>query len=79
MDITIINTEGQIPIPPNIQEQLGLLPGTAIELEVIGDTLHLRKQPTSSRGAQLITAIRGKATRELRTDEIMQLTRQTND
>ncbi|NMF67465.1 AbrB/MazE/SpoVT family DNA-binding domain-containing protein [Brasilonema octagenarum] len=79
MDITIINTDGHIAIPPNIQEQLGLLPGTAIQLEVIGDTLHLRKQPTSSQGAQLIAAIRGKATRELRTDEIMQLTRETYD
>ncbi|KYC37350.1 transcriptional regulator [Scytonema hofmannii PCC 7110] len=75
MNIIIINTNGQIAIPSNIQEQLGLLPGTAIQIEVIGDTLHLRKQPDLSRGAQLIAIMRGKATREQSTDEIMQLTR----
>ncbi len=75
MNIIIINTDGQIAIPSDIQEQLGLLPGTAIQIEVIGDTLHLRKQPDLSRGAQLIAIMRGKATREQSTDEIMQLTR----
>lgn len=69
-----INTEGQITIPPDIQEQLGLFPSTEIQLEVIGDTLQIRK-PTQNRGANIIAAMRGKATRNLRTDEIMQLTR----
>ena len=69
-----INTEGQITIPPDIQEQLGLFPRTEIQLEVIGDTLQIRK-PTLNRGTQMIAAMRGKATRDLSTDEIMQLTR----
>jgi antitoxin PrlF len=69
-----INTEGQITIPPDIQEQLGLFPSTEIQLEVIGDTLQIRK-PTPSRGTNMIAAMRGKATRNLSTDEIMQLTR----
>jgi antitoxin PrlF len=70
-----ISPNGQITIPPDIQEQLGLLPGTEIQLEVIGDTLQLRKQPIPNQGAELIAALRGKATRSLTTDEIMQLTR----
>jgi antitoxin PrlF len=69
-----INTEGQITIPPDIQEQLGLFPSTEIHLEVIGDTLQIRK-PTPNRGANIIAVMRGKATRNLSTDEIMQLTR----
>jgi AbrB family looped-hinge helix DNA binding protein len=69
-----INTEGQITIPPEIQEQLGLFPSTEIQLEVIGDTLHIRK-PTLNRGTQIIANLRGKATRTLSTDDIMQLTR----
>lgn len=69
-----INTEGQITIPADIQEQLGLFPSTEIQLEVIGDTLHIRK-PIPNRGTQIIAAMRGKATRKLSTDEIMQLTR----
>jgi AbrB family looped-hinge helix DNA binding protein len=69
-----IDTNGQIVIPPNIREQLGFFPGTEIHLEVIGDTLQIRK-PTPNRGAQIIAAMRGKATSKLSTDEIMQLTR----
>ncbi|MCG9892789.1 MAG: AbrB/MazE/SpoVT family DNA-binding domain-containing protein [Thermosynechococcaceae cyanobacterium MS004] len=69
-----INAEGQITIPPDIQKQLGLFPSTEIQLEVIGDTLQIRK-PTPTRCANIIAVMRGKATRNLSTDEIMQLTR----
>jgi AbrB family looped-hinge helix DNA binding protein len=69
-----IDTNGQIAIPPDIREQLGLFPGTDIQLEVIGDTLQIRK-PTPDRGTQIIAAMRGKATSTLSTNEIMQLTR----
>jgi AbrB family looped-hinge helix DNA binding protein len=70
-----ISPNGQITIPPDIQEQLGLLPGTEIQLEVIGDTLQLRKQTIPNQRAELIANLRGKATRSLTTDDIMQLTR----
>jgi AbrB family looped-hinge helix DNA binding protein len=69
-----IDTNGQIAIPPNIREQLRLFPGTDVQLEVIGDILQIRK-PTPDRGTQIISAMRGKATSKLSTDEIMQLTR----
>ncbi|WP_404787434.1 AbrB/MazE/SpoVT family DNA-binding domain-containing protein [Altericista sp. CCNU0014] len=69
-----IDTNGQIAIPPDIREQLGLFPGTDIQLEVVGDTLQIRK-PISDRGTQIIATMRGKATGNLSTDEIMQLTR----
>jgi len=52
-----------------------LLPGTEIQLEVIGDILQIRKPRTLSRGKQLIAAIRGKATSRLTTNDIMQATR----
>ncbi len=70
-----IDGEGQVAIPPDIREQLGLLPGTEVQLEVVGDALQLRKKSTPSRGAQLVAALRGRATSSLSTDEIMQLTR----
>jgi bifunctional DNA-binding transcriptional regulator/antitoxin component of YhaV-PrlF toxin-antitoxin module len=70
-----INSEGQITIPPDIQKQLGLFPSTEIQLEVIGDTLQIHKPTPTNRGTQIITAMRGKATRNLSTEEIMQLTR----
>ena len=34
-----IDGEGQVAIPPDIREQLGLLPGTEVQLEVVGDAL----------------------------------------
>jgi antitoxin PrlF len=74
--MTQINLEGQITIPPTIRQQLGLSPGTEVELEVIGETLQLRKKPADRRGSQRIEAIRGKATNDLSTQDIMQLTRE---
>jgi AbrB family looped-hinge helix DNA binding protein len=71
-----IDTDGKIAIPPDVQEQLGLRPGTEVQLEVMGDTLQIRKPKSSSRGKQLIAAIRGKATSQLTTNDIMQLTRE---
>ena len=44
-------------------------------LEVIGEPMQLCKQPITNQGAELIAALRGKATRNLTTDDIMQLTR----
>lgn len=69
-----ISGEGQITIPAHIREQLGLLPGTTIELEVVGDTLQLRKV-ANDRGNLLIQYMRGTATSGLTTAEIMQITR----
>lgn len=75
-NITKIDTNGQLTIPPGIREQLGFLPGTEIQLEVRGDTLQIRKPSSQSRGTQLIAVICGKATSNLTTNDIMQLTRE---
>ena len=70
-----ITPQGQITIPHEIQQQLGLLPGTEVQLEVAGDVLLLRKKLALSRGLLLVEAMRGKATNRASTDDIMQLTR----
>ncbi|WP_019502252.1 AbrB/MazE/SpoVT family DNA-binding domain-containing protein [Pseudanabaena sp. PCC 6802] len=77
MKITKIDTNGQLTIPPDIREQLQLLPGTEIQMEVIGDTLQIHKPRSLNRGTQLIATIRGKATSRLTTENIMQLTRES--
>lgn len=74
-----ITQDGKIQIPMDIQEQLGFLPGTEVELKVIGETLQLQKKQPSSRGQVLIEKMRGKATANLTTDEIMKLTRCADD
>ncbi|NEO57635.1 MAG: AbrB/MazE/SpoVT family DNA-binding domain-containing protein [Okeania sp. SIO3B5] len=71
-----IDTEGKITIPPEIQNLLEFRRGTEVELEVIGNTLQIRKLQNSNLGKEIITAIRGKATNRLTTNEIMQLTRE---
>lgn len=73
--MTQINSQGQITIPPDIQRQLGLLPGTEIEIEVVGEAVQLRKKEAKHRGSRLLAAMRGKATNRLSTQDIMQLTR----
>lgn len=73
-----ITHDGKIVIPTEVQEQLGLLPGTEVELKVVGDTLQLQKKHPG-RGQSLIDLMRGKATANLTTNEIMQLTRHTDD
>ncbi len=74
-----VTQDGQIKIPADIQEQLGFLPGTEIELKIIGNTLQLQKKNSPSRGETLINLMRGKATANLSTDEIMEITRPTHD
>jgi AbrB family looped-hinge helix DNA binding protein len=44
-----ITANGQITIPPEIQQQLGLEPGTEVHLEVVGDTLHLSKKTVTQK------------------------------
>lgn len=70
-----IDTNGKITIPPEIQNKLGLQPGTEVQFEVVGDILQISKPQNYSRGKKLIASIRGKATKSITTNEIMQLTR----
>lgn len=70
-----ITSKGQVTIPLKIREQLGLLPSTEVEFEVVGDALYLKKKTHSSRGSSLVALMQGKATANLSTDEIMVLTR----
>jgi AbrB family looped-hinge helix DNA binding protein len=71
-----ITSKGQVTIPVEIREKLGLIPNTEVEFEVIGDAVYLKKakvNPTS--GKSLVEMMRGKATIKMSTDEIMALTR----
>lgn len=69
-----ITPDGQIPIPDEFRQQLGLLPGTEVELQIVGNTLHVTKK-IDNRGQRLIALMQGKATTLLKTDEIIALTR----
>lgn len=71
-----ITSKGQVTIPQEIREKLGLLPFSEVEFEVDGDAVRIRKaRRTGKRGEALIARMRGTAKPGMRTDEIMKLTR----
>jgi AbrB family looped-hinge helix DNA binding protein len=71
-----ITSKGQVTIPQDIRERLGLLPYSEVEFEVDGDAVRIRKARRSGkRGDALLARMRGTARPGMRTDEIMKLTR----
>lgn len=74
-----ITSKGQVTIPQEIRNALGLLPHTEVEFEVSGDHARIRKarraEGTGLRGQRVLGALRGAADARMSTDEIMALTR----
>ena len=73
-----ITTKGQVTIPLEIREKLGLLPDTEVTFEIDGNAARIRKTANAerpSRGKTLVDHLRGRATRGMTTDQIMRLTR----
>jgi AbrB family looped-hinge helix DNA binding protein len=74
-----ITSKGQVTIPQDIRNRLGLLPHTEVEFEVAGDHARIRKARHSAgvgmRGQGALKALRGTAATRMSTDEIMALTR----
>jgi AbrB family looped-hinge helix DNA binding protein len=74
-----ITTKGQVTIPQEIRNRLGLLPHTRVEFEMAGDHARIRKarRPPgeSIRGRLALEALRGTADIRMSTDEILALTR----
>ncbi len=71
-----MTSKGQVTIPQEIRERLGLLPNSEVEFEIDGDSVRLRKSRTArTRGEALIARLRGRGTTRLTTDQIMALTR----
>jgi AbrB family looped-hinge helix DNA binding protein len=75
-----LTTKGQVTIPLEIRERLGLMPFTEVEFDIVGDTVRIRKKDGKgskgkSRGQLMLEAM-GKAPKPLlTTDQIMALTR----
>ncbi len=71
-----ITSKGQVTIPLEVREQLGLLPDTEVEFTVKGRSVILKKAEKSPRrGRRMLAVMRGKASSRLSTDEILSLTR----
>lgn len=71
-----LTSKGQVTIPIDVREQLGLSEGSVVEFDVQGDVAVLRKSAgTQGRGRRLVATLRGKGDVAMTTAEIMALTR----
>ena len=76
-----ITSKGQVTIPIEVREKLGMFPDTEVEITVRGSVATVRKvapkNQSRSRGAEAIRRLRGKSTANLdmSTDEILALMR----
>lgn len=71
-----VTSKGQVTIPRNVRQHLGIFPQSEVEFVVEGTTVILRTVVgEASRGKRLIDTMRGRANVRMTTDEIMALTR----
>jgi AbrB family looped-hinge helix DNA binding protein len=71
-----LTSKGQVTIPQEFREALGLMPHSEVEFELDGDAVRIRKaRKPGGRGETIVTRMRGTATGRLTTDAIMKLTR----
>jgi AbrB family looped-hinge helix DNA binding protein len=73
-----ITSKGQVTIPIDVREKLGLLPDTEVEFEVVGKTARLFRVPAKKargRGERTVALLRGKGDVRMTTDQILALTR----
>jgi AbrB family looped-hinge helix DNA binding protein len=72
-----ITSKGQVTIPIEIRERMGLLPNTEVRFEVEGNTVRILREENAAggRGQRLLERMRGRATSGMSTEEIMSLTR----
>ena len=72
-----ITTKGQVTIPIDMREKLGLLPHCEVVFELDRDSVRIRKaKGTKSRGERVLELMRRAKPRPgMTTDELMALTR----
>lgn len=72
-----ITTKGQVTIPIEVRERLGLLPDTEVRIRVRGNVAILEKitGPRTRRGTDIIERLRGRGSVKMTTDQILALTR----
>ena len=70
--------KGQVTIPLEIRDRLGLHPNSEVEFELVGDSVRIRKargKGRKSRGQRLLELMRRAPKPGLTTDELMAMTR----
>jgi len=74
-----VTTKGQVTIPKEVRDLLGIKPGNAVAFEVDDDgrvvVAKVGRRGVANRPASRFAKLRGSATAGMTTDEIMALTR----
>ena len=73
-----LTSKGQVTIPQDIRQKLGIHPNTEVEFDIVGDSVRIRKaRGASSRGQRLLDLMRAapKPRAGMTTDDLMALTR----
>ena len=73
-----ITAKGQVTIPIELREKLGLLPNTEVDFALEGNAVKIfraRSPKRPTRGQNVVARLRGRATIQMSTDAILALTR----
>lgn len=71
-----LTSKGQVTIPIDLRQELGLDTGSVVEFSRDGDSIRITKPADQQqRGSELVSYLRGRGDVELSTEEIMALTR----
>lgn len=72
-----VTSKGQVTIPLEIRQALGIVPLSEVEFVREGGRVWLRKPKAGkSRGKALVARMRGRASGRMSTEEILRLTRE---
>ncbi len=76
LKLSVMQEKGQVTIPQEIRDRLGIRPGSEVDFRLNGRTASLSlARKTNPRARRLVEHLRGKGSVRLTTDEIMALTR----
>lgn len=70
-----VTSKGQVTIPIAIREQMGIRAETEVEFDVVDGEIRLRVVSGDRSTSDIVQALIGRATTDLTTDEILELTR----
>ncbi|GIK50308.1 MAG: AbrB family transcriptional regulator [Alphaproteobacteria bacterium] len=70
-----VTIKGQVTIPKAVRERLGVKPGDEVKFELSADGQIVISKLRGKPGRSRFAALRGRAGKGLRTDQIMALTR----
>jgi AbrB family looped-hinge helix DNA binding protein len=71
-----VTSKGQVTIPLEVREQMGIYPGAEVNFVIKGNALHVEQvKRVPKPGTSLSQTMRGKGSVKMSTDEIMALTR----